>query len=121
MSGGHESDKTAGTQYGRKVSRQTSHEFMKTVATVISKGFGMPSVFCDEVCIDRLVNVGIPLSDARDYAASGCVEIVVQGKWQHRANGMTYINFGKVLELTLHNSTEPKSGITLIRVKEEKQ
>ena len=54
---------------------------------------------------------GIPLQEARDYIAVGCDEISVHGHWA-RCNG-GYINLPKVLELTLGNGTDPKSGVSM--------
>ena len=53
----------------------------------------------------------IPLQEARDYIAVGCNEISVHGHWA-RCNG-GYINLPKVLELTLGNGTDPKSGVSM--------
>jgi len=92
---------------------KTPHEFILDSARLIRKGFGMPSVFCDEVCISALGTLDIDLITARDYASMGCVEIAVPGKWGHRATGMTYINFGKVFEIVLNNGTDPATGIKL--------
>jgi len=97
----------------------TPHEFMLESARLIRKGFGMPSVFCDEVCISALMTLDIDLKTARDYASMGCVEIAIPGKWGHRATGMTYINFGKVLEIVLGNGTDPASGIRLLNLGEK--
>jgi len=91
----------------------TPHEFILDCARLIRKGFGMPSVFCDEVCISALCTLEIDLKAARDYASMGCVEIAIPGKWGHRATGMTYINFGKVFEIVLNNGTDPATGIKL--------
>lgn len=57
------------------------------------------------------VERGIPLQEARDYIAVGCDEISVHGHWA-RCNG-GYINLPKVLELTLGNGTDPKSGVSM--------
>ena len=46
----------------------------------------------------------------------GCVEVAIPGRWGHRATGMTYMNFGKILELVLNNGVDPSSGIQLISV-----
>ncbi|MCL2424978.1 MAG: formate C-acetyltransferase/glycerol dehydratase family glycyl radical enzyme [Oscillospiraceae bacterium] len=83
---------------------QTPHDFILNSARLIRKGFGMPSVFCDEVCVESLTTLDIELEEARNYASMGCVEIAIPGKWGHRATGMTYINFARVFELCLHNS-----------------
>jgi len=90
---------------------KTPHDFILDSARLIRKGFGMPSVFNDEVCISALCTLDIDLEAARDYASMGCVEIAIPGKWGHRATGMTYINFGKVFEIVLNNGTDPSTGI----------
>jgi len=100
---------------------QTPHEFILDSAKLIRKGFGMPSVFCDEVCIPAMTTLEIDLEAARDYASMGCVEIAVPGKWGHRATGMTYINFGKVFEIVLNNGKDPSTGISLPGLKLNKE
>jgi pyruvate formate-lyase/glycerol dehydratase family glycyl radical enzyme len=95
---------------------QTPHSLLLDSARLIRKGFGMPSVFCDEVVIPAMMTLDLDLETARDYASMGCVETAIPGKWGHRATGMTYINFGKVFELVLNNGVDPASGIQLIRL-----
>lgn len=85
-------------------------------ARLIREGFGMPSMFADEVVIPSMMSLGLPLEVARDYASMGCVEVAIPGRWGHRATGMTYMNFGKILELVLNNGVDPSSGIQLISV-----
>lgn len=94
----------------------TSHEFMKDVARLIRKGFGMPSIFCDEVCIPAMMSLGLSEEIARDYSSMGCVEIAIPGRWGHRATGMTYVNFGKIIELVMHNGQDPMSKIQLVKL-----
>lgn len=94
----------------------TSHEFIKDVARLIRKGFGMPSIFYDDVCIPAMQSLGLPIEVARDYSSIGCVEIGIPGKWGHRATGMTYVNFGKIIELVMHNGRDPKSQIQLVKL-----
>lgn len=89
-------------------------------AKLIRKGFGMPSMFGDETVIKALGFIDIPEEVARDYASIGCVEVGIPGKWTHRATGMSYINLGKVLELILNNGFDPKTGIRLLSVNDEK-
>jgi len=100
---------------------QTPHEFILDCARLIRKGFGMPSVFCDEVCIPALMTLDIDLETARDYASMGCVEIAIPGKWGHRATGMTYINFGKVFEIVFNNGIDPATGIIVSKVNNGKR
>lgn len=94
----------------------TPHEFMRDTARLIRRGFGMPSVFSDDVCIPAMSSLGLPIEVARDYTSMGCVETAIPGKWNHRATGMTYINFGKILELVMNNGQDPASGIQLVQL-----
>jgi formate C-acetyltransferase len=93
---------------------QTPRALLEDAARLIRKGFGMPSLFCDEVCIPAMSTLELDLETARDYTSMGCVETAIPGKWGHRATGMTYINFAKILELVLNNGCDPASGIQLI-------
>jgi pyruvate formate-lyase/glycerol dehydratase family glycyl radical enzyme len=95
---------------------QTPHELIVDAAKLIRMGFGMPSMFCDEVVIPAMMTLELDIETARDYASMGCVETAIPGKWGHRATGMTYINFGKVFELTLNNGYDSETGIQLIKL-----
>lgn len=97
----------------------TSHEFMKDVARLVRKGFGMPSIFCDEVCIPAMMSLGLSEEVAREYASMGCVETAIPGRWGHRATGMTYVNFGKIIELVMHNGMDPQSKVQLVKINGE--
>jgi formate C-acetyltransferase len=92
---------------------KTPHGLILDAARLIRKGFGMPSVFCDEVVIPAMMTLDLDLTTARDYASMGCVETAIPGKWGHRATGMTYINFGKVFEIALNHGIDPATGIQL--------
>ena len=92
------------------------HELILESARLIRQGFGMPSMFCDEVCIPAMMTLDLDIETARDYASMGCVETAIPGKWGHRATGMTYINFGKVFELVLNNGMDPATGIQLLQL-----
>ena len=94
----------------------TPHSLIKDAAKLIRKGFGMPSVFCDEVVIPAMMTLGLDIGVARDYASMGCVETAIPGRWGHRATGMTYINFGKIMELIMNNGMDPATGIQLFTV-----
>ncbi len=94
----------------------TPRELLAESARLIREGFGMPSLFTDETVIPAMMSLGLSEEIARDYASMGCVEVAIPGRWGHRATGMTYINFGKILELVLNNGTDPATGIQLISV-----
>ncbi|ALR74836.1 glycyl radical protein [[Enterobacter] lignolyticus] len=94
----------------------TPHALMKDAARLIRKGFGMPSIFCDEVVIPAMMTLGLSEEVAREYASMGCVETAIPGRWGHRATGMTYVNFGKILELVMNNGCDPATGVQLVKV-----
>ena len=94
----------------------TPRPLLEESARLIREGFGMPSLFADETVIPAMMSIGLPEAVARDYASMGCVEVAIPGRWGHRATGMTYMNFGKILELVLNNGVEPATGIQIVSV-----
>jgi formate C-acetyltransferase len=75
--------------------------FVETVARVVRRGLGRPSMCNDDVTIPGLVAAGIEPEDARDYAPLGCVEVMIPGRSAYRTMGMG-LNLPKILELVLH-------------------
>jgi formate C-acetyltransferase len=65
-------------------------------------GGGKPAFYCDEVIIPLLVNDGVPLERARNYAIVGCVEPVAPGATLGMTNA-AMSNIAKALELALNN------------------
>jgi len=55
-----------------------------------------------------LVNQGVPLEDARDYALAGCLDVNIAGKSRINAFGMFIVPL--VFEITINNSVEPRTG-----------
>jgi formate C-acetyltransferase len=47
---------------------------------VLAKGANVLAIFNDEVAIPAIVNLGIPIEDARDYCNDGCSELIIGGK-----------------------------------------
>ncbi len=95
-------------QLSMRVHDKTSEPLLQKAAGVLALGGGMPQLIGDEILIESLVNRGLPLQVARDYAPIGCVELGVIGLWG-RGNG-GYFNIPKVLELALNNGVDPKTG-----------
>ena len=54
---------------------------------------------------------GKSLVDARCGGTSGCVETGAFGKENYNLTG--YFNLTKVLEITLHNGTDPRTGLKI--------
>lgn len=107
--------------FSARIHVNTPHKFYEACVKLIRTGCGMPSMFNDEIVSKGLEDLGISHEDALDYCPIGCVETGVPGKYGHRATGMTYVNWGKVLDLLLHNGYDTKSGIRLISVNENEE
>ena len=91
----------------------TREKFLRKCAEVIRSGFGMPALHTDEAVVPALLNKGVSYQDAYNYTMVGCVEVAVPGKWGYRCTGMTFLNLVKVLELTLNDGYDRRSGIQL--------
>ncbi len=85
-----------------RLHKGTPSHFMEKISKLLIRGKYQPGLYNDEVIIATLVNIGIPIHDARDYTNDGCSEILVQGKtnpWAFEAK----INLLKCLELATQN------------------
>jgi formate C-acetyltransferase len=80
------------------------------VVDVVSKGLGMPGLFNDEVIIPTMARKGVNTKEIFDYSILGCVEPIIEGKTDVRPN-IGFVNFPKVLEITLNNGKDPKTGM----------
>jgi formate C-acetyltransferase len=79
---------------------------------VIRRGFGFPSLFNNEMVVEQQMRVGKTVEDARAGGCSGCVETGAFGK---ESCGLTgYFNLPKILELTLHDGIDPRTGYRLL-------
>ncbi|MEI8631266.1 pyruvate formate lyase family protein [Vibrio sp. PP-XX7] len=67
--------------------------FLMGCIDVIQCGFGMPAFNNDEIVIPEFIRLGVERADAYNYAAIGCIETAVPGKWGYRCTGMSFINF----------------------------
>ena len=94
-----------------QVSKKNPDRFIKRAARIIRTGFGQPSVFNTDLIVQELVRMGKSVADARNGGSSGCVEVGAFGKENYNLTG--YFNMPKVLELTLHNGIDPRTGIRL--------
>jgi len=94
--------------------RGMSREFLEATLDVIAKGFGMPAFNNDEVVIPGMLERGVSLEDARDYAAIGCIEVAVPGKWGYRTTGMSFLNLMRVFLAALDDGRDATSGQTFL-------
>ncbi len=91
-----------------QVSRKNPDHFIKKAGEVIRKGWGQPSVFNADGVVEQLLRQGKSLLDARCGGTSGCVETGAFGKESYILTG--YLNLVKILEITLNNGIDPRTG-----------
>ena len=94
-----------------QISRKTPERFLKSACRVIRQGYGFPSVFNADAVVEELLRQGKSVEDAREGGTSGCVETGAFGKEAYILTG--YFNLVKLLELTLHNGIDPRTGAQL--------
>jgi len=92
-----------------QVSQKSPDQFIRRAARIIRTGFGQPSVFNNDLVVQELLRQGKSLADARQGGTSGCVETGAFGKENYNLTG--YFNMPKVLEITLSNGIDPRSGV----------
>lgn len=91
-----------------QISKKTPERFLKHAAQVIREGMGKPDLFNCDLIVQELVRQGKSLRDARAGGTSGCVETGAFGKESYILTG--YFNMPKVLEVTLNNGLDPRTG-----------
>jgi pyruvate formate-lyase/glycerol dehydratase family glycyl radical enzyme len=91
-----------------QVSKKNPDRFVKRAARIIRTGFGQPSVFNADLIVQELVRQGKSVIDARNGGSSGCVEVGAFGKENYNLTG--YFNMPKILEITLNNGVDPRTG-----------
>ncbi|HEX2907537.1 MAG TPA: pyruvate formate lyase family protein, partial [Phototrophicaceae bacterium] len=91
-----------------QVSKKNPDRFIKRAAKIIRTGFGQPSIFNTDLIVQELIQQGKSVVDARCGGTSGCVETGAFGKENYNLTG--YFNLPKVLEITLNNGLDPRTG-----------
>jgi formate C-acetyltransferase len=91
-----------------QLSEKNPDEFIERAMHIVKTGFGQPSIFNTDAIVRELARQGKRLEDAREGGASGCVESGAFGKEAYWLTG--YFNLPKVLEITLHGGTDPRTG-----------
>jgi len=89
--------------------KRTPQDVKLQVVELVSHGLGMPGIFNDEAIIPMMRDKGTSESDAHNYSILGCVEPIIEGKSDPRPN-IGYVNLPKILEITLNNGKNPKTG-----------
>ena len=86
-----------------------SKEYLRRLCEVNINMVASPSIHNDKVMIEALVNEGFSIEDARDWAATGCVEPTIVGKHYGHTNCML-LNLVAPLEMALNNGLHPLIG-----------
>jgi len=94
-----------------QLSRKTPDAVLKHALRVIRNGYGFPSIFNADAVVAEQLRQGKSLADARAGGCSGCVETGAFGKEAYILTG--YFNLVKILELTLHDGVDPRTGVQL--------
>ncbi|MFO7621512.1 MAG: glycyl radical protein [Bacteroidales bacterium] len=92
-----------------QISRKSPDSFIHKALDIIRTGFGQPSCFNTEALVQEMLRQGKTIEDARNGGASGCVETGAFGTEAYWLSG--YFNLPKVLELTLNNGYDPRTGV----------
>lgn len=91
-----------------RVHEGTPEALMLKALEVVKTGIGMPAFVGDRSYIGYLTGQGVPISDARNYALAGCLDVNIPGK--SRINAISMFVAPKVLEITMNNGIEPRTG-----------
>lgn len=61
--------------------KNSPQRLYEEVASILARGgTGEPAIYNDEVIIKGLVDIGVPLEEARGYSNDGCWEVLIPGK-----------------------------------------
>ncbi|MCF8109045.1 MAG: glycyl radical protein [Desulfohalobiaceae bacterium] len=91
-----------------QLSKKNPDRILKKALEIIKTGYGQPSIFNAEAIVQELTRQGKSIEDARQGGASGCVEAGAFGRECYILTG--YFNLAKILEITLHNGVDPRTG-----------
>jgi len=91
-----------------QLSKKNPERFLIRGLEIVRKGWGQPSIFNADMVVEELLRQGKSIEDARCGGTSGCVETGAFGKEAYILTG--YFNLPKVLEITLNNGTDPRTG-----------
>lgn len=91
-----------------QLSKKNPDRFLRRALEIVRQGWGQPSIFNADMVVEELLRQGKSLEDARQGGTSGCVETGAFGKEAYILTG--YFNLTKVLEITLNNGVDPRTG-----------
>lgn len=82
--------------------RDTPDDVLELAVMMLGEGLSEPQFFGDQPVIEGLTRLGVPIEVARDYALSGCAEVVSPGRGNWGApNG--WINLAQLVDEALRD------------------
>ena len=97
----HEKFRLTGPVLSVRLHKNSPLELTSRAAEVLKTGGGMPFINNDDVIVSAYEKLGIPRSDACNYANSNCWETLIQGKSNQEM--IRFINFLHLLEQTFNS------------------
>ena len=94
-----------------QLSAKSPEAFLRRGLEIVRQGWGQPSIFNADMVVEELLRQGKTLEDARCGGTSGCVETGAFGTEAYILTG--YLNLPKILEVTLHDGVDPRTGKTV--------
>ncbi len=91
-----------------QLSKKNPDSFIDRTIKISKTGFGQPSIFNTDAMVQEMLRQGKTITDARRGGASGCVEVGAFGTEAYWLTG--YFNLPKILELTLNDGVDPRTG-----------
>jgi formate C-acetyltransferase len=98
-------------QFTMRVHGNTPHQLLLRACEVIKGGGGMPALFGDQAVIGALLSLGIPVTEARNYAMVGCVEGSVIGAFGRNNGG--YFNVARIVDMAINDGVDRLTGMQL--------
>ena len=92
-----------------RVHPELPEDVLRQACQTIAGGGGMPPLVNDGAMIRSLQARGVSLEDARDYALTGCAQVVIPGR-SYGGYEDIFVNGLKWLELALHDGADPITG-----------
>jgi formate C-acetyltransferase len=95
--------------------RAMAPEFLdKAIECTRDHGAGIPAWFSDHVGTEYLLDRGVRMDDARDWAMAGCINTAYPRSFGWvRPPVVPFVNHAKLLEMTLNNGVDPNTGYQL--------
>ncbi|HEU4627289.1 MAG TPA: pyruvate formate lyase family protein [Steroidobacteraceae bacterium] len=92
-----------------RVHANTPDTLLHAALELISTGIGLPALISDESTIAYLLDQGVPLEDARDYAVAGSLGVNIPG--QSRTIAWPMFTAPRVLEFAIQGGKDPRTGM----------